>query len=65
MTGSDQVRLVIVYNRPFCFRVQLVSVAGLCGDGVLVLNQDRMASFSRQESNSVGQDRKCNQQVVN
>ena len=41
------------------FQEWSVSVASLSGDGVLVLNQDRTSSFSRQDVNSEGQDRKC------
>ena len=42
-----------VNDRPVCFQVQSVSVAGLSGGGVLVPNQDMMGSFSRQDSYSV------------
>ena len=49
-----------VYNRPVFFQVNLVSVDGLSGGGVLALNQDRTASSSRQDIYSIGQDRKCN-----
>ena len=39
------------------FQVQLVSVNGLSGGGVLVLSQDRMAlSSSRQDDYSITQD---------
>ena len=46
------------------FQVRLVSVASLSGGGVLVPNQDRMGSFSRQNRNSVGQDGKHNKQAI-
>ena len=45
-------------------QVRLVSVASLSGGGGLVINHDRTASFSRQDSNSIGQDGKCNRQAV-
>ena len=47
-----------------CFQVWPVCVDGLSGGGVLVLDQDRMASFSRQDDNSVGQEGNCNQQAI-
>ena len=53
-----------VYDTPVCFQVQLFNVAGLSGGGVLELNQDRMASFSRQGDNSFGQDWKRNRQAI-
>ena len=53
-----------VYDRPVSFQVRLVSVASLSGDGVLVLYQDRMGSVSRQDGNSIGQDRKINRQAI-
>ena len=53
-----------VYDRTVSFKARPVSVYGLSGGGVLVLNQDRMASFSRQDGNSIGQDQKYNCQVV-
>ena len=37
---------------------------GLSGGGVLVLNQERTASFARQDSNNIEQDGICNQQAV-
>ena len=37
-------------------------VYGLSGGGVLVLNQERTASFARQGSNNIEQDGICNQQ---
>ena len=46
-----------VYDRPVCFQVWLVSVAGLSGGGVLVLKQDKMENFSRQDGNSIAQDK--------
>ena len=53
-----------VYDRPVSFQVQSVCVDGLSGGGVPVLNQDRMASFSRQGGNSIGQDGKCDRQAI-
>ena len=53
-----------VYDRLVCFQVQLVCVAGLSGGRVLVLWQDRRASSSRQDGNSIGQDGKCNRQAI-
>ena len=50
-----------VYNRPVCFQVQFVSVDSLLGGGVLLLNHNRMASSSRQDANSIGQDRNSQQ----
>ena len=47
-------------NRPVSFQVWSVGVYGLSGGGVLLLNHDRMASFSRQEGNTTEQDGKCN-----
>ena len=34
-----------IYDRPVCFQVRSVCVDGLTGGGVLVLNQDKTASF--------------------
>ena len=48
-----------VYDRPVYFQVQSVCVHRLSDGGVLVLNQDTTASFSRQDNNSIGQDGKC------
>ena len=42
-----------VYDRPVCFQVWWVCVAGQSGGGVLALKQDRMASFSKQDGNSI------------
>ena len=53
-----------VYDRSVCFQVWSVSVAGLSGGRVLVLKQDRKGSSSRQDGNSVGQDRKFNRQAI-
>ena len=53
-----------VYDRPVCFQVRSFCVHCLSGGGVLVLNQDRMAGFSRKDSNSIGQDEKCDQQAI-
>ena len=39
-------------------------MAGLSGGGVLVLNQKRMANFSKQDGYSIRQDEKCNQQAL-
>ena len=39
-------------------------VYNLPGGGVIVLNQDRMASFSRQDGYSIGQDGKCNNKPI-
>ena len=46
------------YDRPVSFQLQLVSVDGLSGSGVLLLNHDRTATFSRQDGKNVGQDGK-------
>ena len=43
-----------VYDKLVSFQVWSVSVAGLSGGGVLILKQDLMGSFSRQDGNSVG-----------
>ena len=51
LTGSVQVRSVMI--GPVSFQVQSISVDCLSGGGVLVLNQDRMASFSRQEGDNI------------
>ena len=64
LDGKCLSQVSYVYDRPVCFQVWLVSVVSLSGGGVLVLNQDRTASFSRQDGNSVGQDGKCNRQAV-
>ena len=48
LMGSDQVR----------------SVMFLSGGGILVLNQDRTGSFSKQNISSVGQDGNCNRQAI-
>ena len=53
-----------VYDRPVSFQVQSVCMYGLLGDGILVVNYDRLGSSSRQDSNSIGQDGKCDQQAV-
>ena len=48
-----------VYHRPVCFPVCSVSIDRLSGGKILVLIQDRMACFSGQDDNSIGQDGKC------
>ena len=45
LDGKCPSQVGYVYDRSVCFQVQLVSVAGLSGGGVLVLNQDRTARF--------------------
>ena len=54
----------LVFSRSVCFQEWSVCVVSLLGGGVLVLKHDRMASFSRQDGNSIGQDGKCNRQAV-
>ena len=53
-----------VYDRLVSISVHLVFVYCLSGGGVLVLNHDRMASFSRQDGNIIGQDEKSDRQAV-
>ena len=48
LDGKCPSQVGYVYDRLVCFEAWSVSVAGLSGSGVLVLNQDRMASFSDQ-----------------
>ena len=64
LDGKCASQVDYVYDIPVCLQVRSVSVAGLSGGGILVLNQDRTGSFSRQDGNSVGQDGKCNRQTV-
>ena len=64
LMGSVQVRWVMFTTGLCPFQVRSVSVHGLSGGGVLVLKKDWMASFSRQDGNSIGQDEKCNQQAM-
>ena len=52
-----------VYNRPVCFQVLSASLYGLSGGGVLVANQDRTTTSSRQDSNSIRKGRKCKRQA--
>ena len=59
LDGKCLGKVSYVYDRPVHFKVWLVSLANLSEGGVLLVNQDRMASFSRQDSNSIGQDGKC------
>ena len=40
-------QLSYVYDRHLCFQVRSVSIEGLSGGGVLVLNQDGTACFPR------------------
>ena len=42
----------------FPFNYSWVSVDGLLGSGVLLLNHDRRVTFSRQDGKNVGQDGK-------
>ena len=62
MKQPNQVR--DVYDRLVFFQVRLVCVCGLSKSGVQVLNHNRSASASRQDSYSIGQDGKCVQQAV-
>ena len=57
LLGLGDFQVGYVYDRPVCFQVWSVC-------GVLIHNQDRVASFSRQDGNSIGQDGKCNRQAV-
>ena len=58
LMGIVQVRSV--YDMLVCFQLRSVSVDSLSEGGVLVLNQDTMASFFKQDGYSLGQDGKCN-----
>ena len=49
---------------PVTFQVRLVSVDSVSLGGVLLLNHYRMASSSREDGNSIGQDRKCDRQAI-
>ena len=60
LDGKCPSQVGYVYDRPVCFQVRSVIVASLSGCGVLVLNQDKTASYSRQDVYSIGQDGKCN-----
>ena len=53
-----------MYDRPVSFQIQSVSLTGLSGGVVQVLNQDRTGSVSRQDGYITGQDSKCNRQAV-
>ena len=48
-----------VYDRPVSFQVQWVGVYGLLGGGDLVLNHNKVESFSRPNGCSIGQDGEC------
>ena len=54
LTVSVQVRLAMFTTSQFPFNYRSVQV----------LNHDRPGSSSRQGGNSIGQDRKCNQQAI-
>ena len=56
LNGSFQVRSVMLTTGGFAFKYGQLVFIGLSGGGVLLLNQDRMASFSRQEYTSTEQD---------
>ena len=47
-----------------CLQIWSVRVDRLSGGGVLALNQDRTATFSRYDGNSTGKDGNCNRQAV-
>ena len=53
LDGKCPCQVGYVYDRPVCFQVWSVRVAGLFGGGILVLKQDRTGGFSRQEGYSV------------
>ena len=54
LDGKCPSQVINVYDRPVSFQVWSVHVSGLSGGGVLVLNNDRQASSSRQDGNSIG-----------
>ena len=59
LMGSDQVRWVMFMTGLFAFKCGWLVWASLSRGGVLILNQNRMVSFSRQDGHSVGPDGKC------
>ena len=61
---TNQSQVSYVYDRQVSFQVGSFSADGLSEGGVLVFNDDRTTSYSRQDSNSMGQDGKCDQQAI-